>query len=173
MRYNKTYHQRADRLAKAHSYEFAIYMGHYNTKNNKWLAFIPKENDTLCRKTGLLKYILINEKQTLWQSTTRFDLPFLNYDYLKKGRQLFRELEYKYFQSIQNPNIVVDFYWRELYAIVKLNMYDYLISKNDMCLFLQESERLGRKIEIVQIEETTHQCDGWKYCLRLVDLFQA
>ena len=168
MRYNKTYHQHADRIAKAHGYEFAIYMGHYNTKNNKWLAFIPKENDTLCRKTGLLKYILINEKQELWQSTTIFDLPFLNYDYLKKGRKLFREIESKYLQLCFDDT-EDNVYWRGLYAVVKLNVYDYLISENDMYLFLQESERLGRKIEIVPIEETTHQCDGWKYYLRLVD----
>ena len=168
MRYNKTYHQRADRLAKAHGYEFAIYMGHYNTKNKKWLAFIPKENDTLCRKTGLLKYILINEKQELWQSTTIFDLPFLNYDYLKKGRKLFREIESKYLQLCFDDT-EDNVYWRGLYTVVRLNVYDYLISENDMYLFLQESERLGRKIEIVPIEETTHQCDGWKYYLRLVD----
>ena len=168
MRYNKTYHQHADRIAKAHGYEFAIYMGHYNTKNNKWLAFIPKENDTLCRKTGLLKYILINEEQELWQSTTIFDLPFLNYDYLKKGRKLFREIESKYLQLCFDDT-EDNIYWRGLYTVVKLNVYDYLISENDMCLFLQESERLGRKIEIVPIEETTHQCDGWKYYLRLVD----
>ena len=168
MRYNKTYHQHADRIAKAHGYEFAIYMGHYNTKNNKWLAFIPKENDTLCRKTGLLKYILINEEQELWQSTTIFDLPFLNYDYLKKGRKLFREIESKYLQLCFDDT-EDNIYWRGLYAVVKLNVYDYLISENDMYLFLQESERLGRKIEIVPIEETTHQCDGWKYYLRLVD----
>jgi len=168
MRYNKIYHQHADRIAKTHGYEFAIYMGHYNTKNNKWLAFIPKENDTLCRKTGLLKYILINEKQELWQSTTIFDLPFLNYDYLKKGRKLFREIESKYLQLCFDDT-EDNIYWRGLYTVVKLNVYDYLISENDMYLFLQESERLGRKIEIVPIEETTHQCDGWKYYLRLVD----
>jgi hypothetical protein len=92
----------------------------------------------------------------------------LNYDYLKKGRKLFREIESKYLQLCFDDT-EDNIHLRGLYAVVKLNVYDYLISENDMYLFLQESERLGRKIEIVPIEETTHQCDGWKYYLRLVD----
>lgn len=172
MRYNKTYHQRADKLAKVHGYEFAVYMGHYRTKQSTWLAFIPHENDNLYRRTGLLKYILIKEKRTIWQSSNTFDLPFLRYDYLKRGRKLFHELESKNLQLCLDDDTEDYLYWKELYAAVKLNLYDYLIPENDMCLFLQESERLNRRIEIVPIEETMNQYDGWKYYLRLVDLLQ-
>ena len=98
MRYNKTYHQRADKLAKVHGYEFAVYMGHYCTKKSTWLAFVPHENDNLFRKTGLLNYILINERRAIWQSSSVFNLPFMQYDYFKRGRTLFREIESNYFQ---------------------------------------------------------------------------
>ena len=169
MRYNKTYHQHADRIAKAHGYEFAIYMGHYNTRNCKWLVFIPHENDTLYRKGGLLNYILVNDKRVIWQSSINFDLPFTRYDYLKRGRAIFRELERKIKYEELDRTTEEGLYWYELYASVKLNSYDVLILENDMCLFLQESERLSRKIEIVPTEDSRNQCDGWEYYLRLAD----
>lgn len=169
MRYNKTYHQRADKLAKVHGYEFAVYMGHYCTKKSTWLAFVPHENDNLFRKTGLLNYILINERRAIWQSSSVFNLPFMQYDYFKRGRTLFREIESNYFQHCLDGDTEEKRYWRELYASVKLNWYCQLIPLNDMCLFLQESERLGRKIAILPIKETTFQYDGWKYYLCLVD----
>lgn len=78
---------------------------------------------------------------------------------MKRGRAIFRELERKVWSLDRDTE--EGQYWFELYAIVKLHTYCGMILKNDMCLFLQESERLGRKIEIVPIKEATDRLDGW------------
>ena len=117
----------------------------------------------------MLNYILVNEKRALWQSSLNSDLPFTYYDYLKRGRAIFREIERKVKNFEIDRTTEEGAYLFELYASVKLHIYDALILENDMCLFLQESERLGRKIEIVPVTKTMEKCDGWEYYLRLAD----
>ena len=166
MRYNKTYHHKADELAKEHGYEFAVYMGHYHTKNGNWLAFIPHENDNLYRKGGLFSYILINEKRAIWQTTTNFDLPFTHYDYLKRGRAILAEIERKSWGGIYSSDEERE-YMRDIAHAVNKYTYDTPVPRPDMCLFLQEGERLGRKVELIGKEENEHRVDGWEAYLRL------
>ena len=166
MRYNKTYHRKADELAKAHGYEFAVYMGHYRTKNGNWLAFIPHENDNLYRIEGLLNYILINEKRAIWHSSMNFDLPFTHYDYLKRGRAILAEIERKSWGGIYSSDEERE-YMRDIAHAVNKYTYDTPVPRPDMCLFLQEAERLGRKVELVGKEVNEHRVDGWESYLRL------
>ncbi len=166
MRYNWSYHHKADELAKAHGYEFAVYMGHYHTKRNNWLVFVPHYNDNIAHKTGLLPYILINEKRRIWQVSLNFVLPFTKYDYLKRGRAILAEIERKSLGGIYSSDEERE-YMRTIAHAVNKYTYDTPVPRPDMYLFLQEAERLGRKVELVGKEVNEHRVDGWESYLRL------
>ena len=144
MRYNTTYHQQADKLAQEHGYEFAVYMGHFR----KSLAFIPYSSEMEAETAGF-HYILVSEKQTKYRTFPFPPIGFpLDYDYMKKGRALFRELEEKVkSNNFDDPNF---WYLEELHSAVTDGAWgNPPISKDDLYLYLQESKRLGRRIEIV------------------------
>ena len=173
MRYNTTYHQQADKLAQEHGYEFAVYMGHFR----KSLAFIPYSSEMEAETAGF-HYILVSEKQAKYRTFPFPPIGFpLDTDYLKKGRSLFRELEEKV-----NAHNFDDPDWRycnELYSAVTVgNWGNPPISKNDLCLYLQAGERLGRKIEIVYVnyrqedDVIIYETDVNNYYLKLENFSQ-
>jgi len=164
MRYNLEYHSKADAVAQEHGYDFAVYMGHYKYAGKDRLVFLPHYCDFEQYKEGKLNYMLVDEKHVLWKSELNFSKPFLEYDYLKKGRQLFRELEAKVKSDSFDTEEERD-YSRELYFATQVG-YDIPIYWRDLALFLQEAHRMNRKIEFVPDESTTDRLDGWRYIVR-------
>lgn len=168
MRYNLKYHAQADKLAIEKGYEFAVYMGHFRES----LAFIPYSHE-LESETAGFHYILIGEKQAMYRT---FPIPPIgfphDFDYLKKGRILFKELEKKVqTKNFDDPEWA---YCNELYTAVTYgNWGNPPILKADLCLYLQEGKRLGRRIEIVddnvryEGDVCIYVTDGNKYHLKL------
>lgn len=144
IRYSLEYHQQADKLAKGNGFEFAVYMGYFRSA----LVFIPHHNDTLQYTEGF-HYISVNEKGARWHSPIIPPLGFpYNYDYLKKGRLLFEELERKVHEfNLDDPDWQND---ASLYSSINGRQWGDanvpIIAKDDLYLFLQEGKRLGRKV---------------------------
>ena len=92
---------------------------------------------------------------------------------MKKGRALFREIEEtRKTPDFDNPDWVDN---NELYNAVTHGFWGAPpILKADLCLYLQEGKRLGRKIEIVndnfkqEGDITIYITDGNNYHLKLV-----
>lgn len=166
IRYNLEYHQQADELAKENGFEFAVYMGHFRSA----LVFVPHHNDTFQYTEGF-NYISINEKGAKWHCPfPPFGFPY-KYDYLKKGRKLFRELEKKFKEcNVNDPNWQ---HYAELYNAATIgNWGNPKILKNDLCLFLQEGDRLGRRVLLKEYYEQRgdliiSSSDGEFLCLKL------
>ena len=174
MRYNAKYHQQADEYARQLRGEnaFAVYMGHYKEyyKNgkvkNEYLNFLAHHGDSQEYTDETNIFILINDKGVKTIGGGLDFVPMPAYDYLKKGRNLVRKLietqGYTYTDNEDDRQ-----YYIELYNALQ-GWYDVPIPLTDMQLFMQESLRLGRKIEIKPKPETMGRMDGWEYYLKLV-----
>lgn len=147
IRYTAEYHKEADNIAKEYGFEFAVYMGHFRD----CLVFIPYDNDTLYLRDDGFHYISIGKEYACLHTKNLPPKGFpLDYDYLKKGRKLFRELEKKVHSfNLDDPDWQNDV---DLYGCINGNQWGDLqvpkILKNDLCLFLQEGKRLGRKVVV-------------------------
>ena len=171
LRYNAEYHNQADQLAIEHGFGFAVYMGHFR----ECLVFIPYDNDTLYRRDDGFHYISVGKERARFHTTIRPPKGFpLEYDYLKKGRELFRELE----QNVRSFNHG-DPNWQnnaELYGSIRGtewgDPHKPKVLKNDLCLFLQEGKRLGRRVLLKMVVEEQggmiiQRCDCERYYLTL------
>ena len=87
-------------------------------------------------------------------------------DYLKRGRAILAEIERKSLGGIYSSDEERE-YMRTIAHAVSKYTYDTPVPRPDMCLFLQEAERLGRQVELVGKEVNEHRVDGWESYLRL------
>ena len=158
MRYNLEYHQQADQVAQEHGFEFAVYMGHYKYNGKDRLVFMPYSYEFEETAGYLLQYILIDEKKALWKSEVLRSRPFLDFDTLKEGRKLYRELEAHAIRNDFQTEEERD-YFLPLYQAVK----SHKVFWRELAFFLQESARLNRKIVMVANNEP----DVFAYSLRL------
>ena len=158
MRYNIEYHQQADQVAKEHGFEFAVYMGHYKYNGKDRLVFMPYSYESEETSGSLLLYILIDEKKALWKSEVLQSKPFMDFDTLKQGRKLYRDLEAHAIRNDFQTEEERD-YLLPLYQAAK----SHKIFWRELAFFLQESERLNQKIVMIANNEP----DAFAYSLRL------
>ena len=158
MRYNLQDHHQADQIAQEHGFVFAVYMGHYKTSGKDRLVFMPYSYEPEETSGYLLQYILIDEKKVLWKSEELQSRPFMDFDTLKEGRKLYRELEDRATRNDFKTEEERD-YLLPLYQAAK----SHKVFWRELAFFLQESTRLNRKIVMVANNEP----DVFAYSLRL------
>ena len=176
IRYKPEYNLKADRFVQeTGNWEFAFYLGHYHERSDDgrlvhdWLAFRPMHNDSRPYVEGLPIYVLVDETDIRFTDVSECfkvldQIAIL--DIYAKGRKIFREFEKKFYSN-DFANDKEREYIREIMQVM-LGHYEVMIDDGEMYLFLQESKRLGRPIEIVpDDEENRGKIDGWSYYLKL------
>lgn len=174
LRYNPEYNLKADEFVQG-NWDFAFYMGHYHERSDggklihDWLAFRPMHNDSRHYIEGLPIYVLLDETNIRMTDVSEcFKVldQIATIDHYAKGRKILREFERKY-QTEDYVNAKEREYIREIIHAIR-GGYEVEFEDNDLYIFLQESQRLGRQIIIVPDEdENRGKLDGWSYYLKL------
>ena len=176
MRYSLAYNKQADDFVRKDGlWEFALYVGHFygmpnvGEQTHDWLAFRPMHADSRRYIEGLPIYVLIDENEIRFTDVDDcFEVgeQILKHDIYAKGRKIFKEYQRKFFDDDFASPKERDYIRGIIQAT--MNWYECPIEQNDLYLFLQESKRLGRPIEIVPDEEENRgKHDGWVYYLKL------
>lgn len=164
MRLNKAIQKLADDSAQEGGYFCASYLGRIEDE----FVFSTRYSDSEPRCEGLPSLVIVKDgiAQLVMDVESFHYLNKVNFRNYRKGRTIYRKFERKVdednFSSIEERDYITEIVMNQ-----QRPGYDVPIEKETLYDYLEIADRFGLMLDLVPMDYSMSQNDGWEYFLRL------